>query len=642
MKKRTNNKKILVRKLTPGGSLDPKMSGNISAGLGAASSGVTAGLNNAQIADTSQLENSINNVRNTTFSATNNDDLLSQWGSIQKLNNVSYDDVRGVSSGQQIGNTAVATLSGAASGFTAGGPIGAIIGAGVGLLGGIGGSIAGSAKAKRKQAELNNAINTANITKASAFDSQVDNVANQNNLNLLANYAAFGGNINTKGGIFSNGITVIGNGGTHEANPMEGVPMGIDSQGIPNLVEEGEVKYNNYIFSNRLKVPKEFKKQYNINGETFADAAKEMQKESEERPNDPISKRGLENSMMLLQNSQEELKMQEMPKQQSMNNKFVGGGPLGWEFNPTFKNPTDPLDINNIDFENLKGFPKIEVPNIKGTDIPLFAPNNYTPQFGAQYSNANTTTSSKQIPGTASWLRYSPAVANGLVALSDAFGLSNQPNYENAERTENSRNQLRDISANPIGNYLTYKPFDRDYYTNKLNAQAGATRRAITNQAGGNRAAAMAGILASDYNAQSKLGELFTQAENYNLGQRAQVEQFNRGTNQFNAQQAMQAASANQNNDRLRMQALMQGAAMREQIRNNAEVTRSANLSNFINSLGDVGIDELGKEQFATAMANSGSYFTDAMLKNMPKNTALSILMQQGWTKEEALKRINQ
>ena len=41
------------------------------------------------------------------------------------------------------------------------------------------------------------------------------------------------------------------------------------------------------------------------------------------------------------------------------------------------------------------------------------------------------------------------------------------------------------VSWNPIGNKLTYRPFDRDYYTNKLNAESGATRRALANQSGG-------------------------------------------------------------------------------------------------------------------------------------------------------------
>jgi len=32
--------------------------------------------------------------------------------------------------------------------------------------------------------------------------------------------------------------------------------MGVDSEGTPNLVEEDEVVYNDYVFSDRLTVPK--------------------------------------------------------------------------------------------------------------------------------------------------------------------------------------------------------------------------------------------------------------------------------------------------------------------------------------------------------------------------------------------------
>ena len=58
--------------------------------------------------------------------------------------------------------------------------------------------------------------------------------------------------------------------------------------------------FNDYVFSNRLKVPKAVREKYKLRGPkdmTFADAAKKAQKESEERPNDPISKRGLEDIM---------------------------------------------------------------------------------------------------------------------------------------------------------------------------------------------------------------------------------------------------------------------------------------------------------------------------------------------------------
>lgn len=117
---------------------------------------------------------------------------------------------------------------------------------------------------------------------------------------------AEGGPLFTHGGIWSNGVTYIDNGGTHEENPFEGVQMGVDPQGIPNLVEEGEVVYNDYVFSNRMKVPKDVKKKLKTKGDTYADAAKELSKESEERPNDYISKKGLEASMSVLIDSQEE------------------------------------------------------------------------------------------------------------------------------------------------------------------------------------------------------------------------------------------------------------------------------------------------------------------------------------------------
>ena len=124
---------------------------------------------------------------------------------------------------------------------------------------------------------------------------------------------AFGGELNTHGGDFSNGVTFINNGGTHEQNPFEGVPMGIAPDGQPNLVEEGEVLYNDYVFSNRLHPTDKELKESNLpkkyKGHTFALIAEDMSKESAERPNDPISKRGLEASLGKLASIQEEQRM---------------------------------------------------------------------------------------------------------------------------------------------------------------------------------------------------------------------------------------------------------------------------------------------------------------------------------------------
>ena len=117
----------------------------------------------------------------------------------------------------------------------------------------------------------------------------------------------------THGGDFSNGVTFINSGGTHEQNPFEGVPMGVAPDGQPNLVEEGEVLYNDYVFSNRLhptdKELKEFNLPKKYKGHTFALIAEDMSKESAERPNDPISKRGLEASLGKLASLQEEQRM---------------------------------------------------------------------------------------------------------------------------------------------------------------------------------------------------------------------------------------------------------------------------------------------------------------------------------------------
>lgn len=119
----------------------------------------------------------------------------------------------------------------------------------------------------------------------------------------------FGGDLMTQGGDWSNGLIWVNEGGSHEANPQQGVPMGVAPDGQPNLVEEGEVVFEDYVLSNRLRVPKELRERFKLDkGATFADAAKKASRESEERPNDPISKRGLFDSMKTLIASQEEVR----------------------------------------------------------------------------------------------------------------------------------------------------------------------------------------------------------------------------------------------------------------------------------------------------------------------------------------------
>lgn len=396
-------------------------------------------------------------------------------------------------------------------------------------------------------------------------------------------------NIGQHGGDFSNGVTIIGNGGTHEQNPFEGVPMGIAPDGAPNLVEQGEVKFNDYVFSNRLFATGGLLAAHNLPttyaDHSFADIAEKLSRESSERPNDPISKRGLISAMTRLQQAQEQLRAEEQNRKYAKGGHlFAGGGPAG--INPDLYDEEDNYLI---------------VPTGSKITGNPFAYDDAGYQAPVITSSENTlpNTSSRQGRG-ASWLRYAPTVGAGLGVLTDALGWTNSPDYSNADLVGSAVDNLTDIEFTPIGNYLTYRPLDRNYYINKLNAEAGATRRAIVNQSGGNRATAIAGLLAADYNTLGRMGDLARQAEEYNMAQRERVEAFNRGTNQFNSEMGLKAAIAKQANDKLRLQARTAQAQLRDQADARSSAGRAANLTNLFDSLGDIGREEFSRNMIQT------------------------------------------
>lgn len=468
-----------------------------------------------------------------------------------------------------------------------------------------------------------------------------------------------GGPLISNGGIFDTGINYVGNGGTHEENPYEGVPMGVDEEGTPNLVEEGEVIWNDYVFSNRLKVPKAVRKKYKLGGNknlTFADAALKLSKESEERPNDPISQRGLDSSMNML------MQEQEVIRQQTDTNKFAKGGKFGKLYAgeigdpyPQFlqnipayrklQNPILPVSAELVYRGNLPKYPvtitrnqaeqafapfdksqftgdnqfkyRVELPSIGDAiknrlNTPLIDDNTATD------TNTDTTDKKSNIP---TWMRYTPIYANGVLSLTDALGLTNQPNYYEASQLQNAAINAANYTPTrytPIGNYLTYKPYDINYGINNLNSALGLQRRALLNNIGSNRAQAAAYLLASDNQYLDQIGDLYKSAEEYNQAQRQKVEEFNRATNSANAEGAMKAAMANaearEKAQALYLSGLEKASEIRQAERAQSTAARSANLSNFIQSIADMGRENFARNMIVDNPANYYSINSDGTI----------------------------
>lgn len=410
-----------------------------------------------------------------------------------------------------------------------------------------------------------------------------------------AKWHSFGGDLNTNGADFSNGQTIIGNGGTHEENPMEGVPMGMDTEGNPNLVEQGEVVFNDYVFSNRLFADGGLLESVNLpktyDGYSFAAIAERLGSESKERPNDPISRRGLLSSMSRLQQAQEIVR-QNMAGQEE-NRKYAHGGRKVNKFDGL---DSDTMFLDGVDYGDWQDYGTLLEP-ISGEDLWDEA------MAGSDTGEENPNKSSRL-----TWLRYAPVVGS---AIGLAQNLFSKPDYSSADailEAANSAGNYMPIGYTPIGNYLQYRPFDRNFYLNKLNAQAGATRRAIMNTTSPSRNAT---LLAADYNAQGRLGDLARQAEEYNLAQRQAIETFNRGTNQANAEMGLKAAMANQEaalkSRSSRLSGIAQAMAVRDAVDARRGASMSANLTNFFNSLGDIGREEYSRNMI---MSNPALYYS--------------------------------
>lgn len=622
-------------------------SGNLGSSIGAiggaATSMLQAGVSNAQIADTSGIQSTIEDVANTQFDYGDYDSLLASYeaGSLADTN-ISAKDIRGVTGGQAIGSGLSALSSGASAGAQIGGPWGALAGGLLGAGSALAGWFTGNSKAKKEAARLNREAEDANQRYMANFSNNASNIAQNMFNNAALNIAAEGGQLDTydqskvyaknfkmkhkkakyKGfgnyfayggqmmsGDWSNGVVMIDEGGTHERNPMGGVLMGVDPQGIPNLVEEGEVIFNDYVYSNRLKITEKQAKDLNLDpkleGKTFAEAAKKIQEESSLRPLDNISKNTLVDGLSKLMVAQEEIRMK---KERQKMMRAMRRALLQESQEET------PQEQNQQAVEQ----PNEEVPQegVQPQESPFSerTPRAYTgireemPEMyaygglkGNIFEGPGDKTNALEKPQIdmsnypkTNFLQYIPAIGSGIGAITSLF---EKPDYSNADLIGQARRSIRNTSFSPIGGYMSFNPYDINYEQNKMqNANLG-TQRNMLNLAGGNRGTALANLAAYDLTASAKAGDLRREAMEYNDKQRLEVGRFNNEINKFNSQMSLEASRANQTADAQRASLANEEATMRNLVDKQLSETVSGNLSGFFSTLGEVGKDLYASDQ---------------------------------------------
>lgn len=534
--------------------------------------------------------------------------------------------------------------------------------------------------------------------------------------NMLKNYKEFGGSLHSNGGIWNTGLNMINNGGKHENSIYGGVPSGVDSEGVPNLVEEGEVIYDDYVFSDTLEVPRELVKKYKLpKKSTYADAIAHLSKEYQEKPNDPIMQNWFENIYAEFAQSQEQVRLQEellnnmdliemlnMANYDDSGNIFDDGGlkyiqsPLKlkrtYDFD-TFLKEDSPFSTYSVSKQpggtagtykvdtnfNLGKFKTIQdLENSKDYQaFTNYVINNSTDPKVLQYlKRANAATHNKKLfdadgnlvsnwvdlyrtyrtdgkggiyhftperkivtgPSTgytqyvmpeldlsrptpltildrevnpsretdinlSDLLRTAPVVGSTAQVIADMFGV-NDPDYTDVNVLMQAARDLRGIDFTPIGGHLAFDPYNIDYYSNQLMAQANTGNRAVLNTSSGNRAAALTGLLGSNYNKIKGLGELYRQGEESNLANLLSSAQFNNAIEQYNSQGALAAAKSNASIDQARASLINKAVNLSDDITNASSVAKSANLENFYTNLGLLGQDLFNKDTLQMLIDN--------------------------------------
>lgn len=362
------------------------------------------------------------------------------------------------------------------------------------------------------------------------------------------NKKSYGGPMYHHSGSWSNGLVFINEGGRHEDNPLGGVPVGMDSNFTPNLVEEGEIIWNDYVFSNRLKPTKKqletigFDPKYE--GYTFAKIVEDVQKASAENPLDKISTDTLNENLMYLMTMQEDIRM----KKEAKKNKFKYGGKFGNVFNGIGDEANTLGHLYETEEEAAEAQRLIEEENAllnAIADQEALAIGNRTQEYLNDYFRIlSYPTKESSTPKS-----ENPFVNAGTIAplISSAGQLiynTLKPIDKSNVIAAKSYSKVPMMSLPRIGGKKSFTPTDKTRYISPIIAQGNSTARLLQNS-GVNASQTLGSLLANNYNTQRAISEGLNAVDQADFAKEMQVGQFNLGIDQtnLNASQAEQNAN---------------------------------------------------------------------------------------------------
>ena len=602
----SNNRKFKTKKVAniydgwKDMSAGEKASGIASAAAGALQLAGDA-FNSANKIDTSKADNAIAAVESYQPQATDIDSLANQINSFEYAKTDWKGSDFGMSTAEGLTSLGTSMANGAAAGAMLG-PWGALAGGVAGLVTSGAGWAANAIKSKSKAEELNRKAETANYITNQKGWAAIDNLKETQYYDFMKTIKSYGGPLYNHSGDWSNGLTFINEGGTHEENPFDGVLMGFDQEGIPNLVEEGEIIYNDYVFSNRLKPSKKQLESSGLNKKyndwTFAKIVEDLQKTSAETPLDKISKESLDDMMTTMINMQEEVRMKKGLKGQNRlmangGRKYSGKtdvyGKTYWGIDPILAGRT--VDISNIlntASEELKFYTPSFVPDTFD-DLPDVTPSS---KLGTMSTIPHMTSTESDIQkksdssikkfndyvntemqnrvktknknSSFNWNNVGQALPIISNAAKTLYNAATPVDYSNV-LAEKAYRETPVMSLPRLGGKQVYRGIDRNRLINPIINTGRATALDIQNNAL-TAGQALANLANANYNTQRAIGEAYANADQQDLANRLQVAQFNLGIDQANANLNQTEQAANIERTNRIAAARIQDAAMREQL----------------------------------------------------------------------------